>query len=443
MTDNPVDLVFRQAHLDDPDFRSLWERSSPRLRKSEEDFNRVDIAIHNGRILAIEPHFAGNGRQELDAAGLMASPPFIDAHHHLDCAYLCEYTNQSGTLGEAIEINARIKAGRSDEELYTKACLALEQALFNGTGWLRSHGDVDSVSGLRLMRPILAAKEKFKGRVDVQFVAFPQLGLVCDPRSIDYLRLAMREGADLVGGMPHAEHSPEDARRHIEICFEIAEEFDADIDMHIDETDNPASRTLEMLAEATLRHGYQGRVTAGHCCSLAAQDDGYAQKVIDKVAEAQINIVTNPLVNLYLEGRSDRQPVRRGITRVKELLQAGVNVACGLDDVRNIFFPYGRMDMLEVAMITSITAHLTTPEEIETAFDMPRRAAARALRLENYELRPGAPANLVLFPAGGAQEALQLQPPRRYVVRRGQVAASTQVVRTLAAWAPGADQERS
>ncbi len=126
MTDNPVDLVFRQAHLDDPDFRSLWERSSPRLRKSEEDFNRVDIAIHAGRILAIEPHFAGQGRQELDAAGLMASPPFIDAHHHLDCAYLCEYTNQSGTLGEAIEINARIKAGRSDEELYTKACLALE-----------------------------------------------------------------------------------------------------------------------------------------------------------------------------------------------------------------------------------------------------------------------------------------------------------------------------
>jgi cytosine deaminase len=254
---------------------------------------------------------------------------------------------------------------------------------------------------------------------------------VRDPASVEYMRAAMREGADVVGGMPHAEASMEDAARHIDICFEIAQAFDADIDMHIDETDDPASRTLALLAEATIREGYQGRVTAGHCCALSAYDDEYAQRVIDRVAEAQITVVTNPLVNLYLQGRHDRGLVRRGITRVRELLRAGVNVACGLDDVNNIFFPSGRMDMLEVAMITSITAHLTTPEEMRAAFDMPRRRAARALRLEGYDLAVGAPANLTLFEARDAQEALRLQPVRRCVVRAGRIVAQSRLEQSI------------
>lgn len=410
--ENIVDLVFRNAHL-------------------ESDPAEVDIAIDRGRIHAVQPGFTGLGRVELNAAGLMASPLFIDPHHHLDCAYLNDPPNRSGTLEEAIRINAEVKARRPAREIYENACRALEMALLNGTGWLRSHGDIDSVGGLKLMYPVLEAKEKFKGRVEVQFVTFPQLGLVRDPESIVYLREAMRCGADLVGGMPHAEACPEDSRRHIEICFEIAEEFDADIDMHIDETDDPNSRTLEMLAEAVIRHGYQGRVTAGHCCSLAAQDDEYARRVIDKVAEARINIVTNPLVNLYLQGRGERRPGLRGLTRVKELLTAGVNVTCGLDDVFNLFFPYGRMDMLEVAMAVSVAGHLTTPEEIVTAFDMPRARAARALRLEEYDLRPGAPANLTFFAAGSAQEALQLQPPRRFVIRDGDIVAQSELQRWM------------
>lgn len=401
-----ADLVIRCARLED--------RAGP-----------VDIAIRDGIIAAIDASYSGPARQEIEAGGLLASPPFIDAHHHLDCAFLCEQVNHSGTLEEAIAINARIKHGRSPVELFEKACRALDEALIHGTGWLRSHGDIDSVSGLKLMYPILEAKEKYRGIVDVEFVTFPQLGLVCDPASIDYMRAAMQEGADVVGGMPHAEATLEDAARHIDICFEIAKEFDADIDMHVDETDDPNSRTLELLAEATIREGYQGRVTAGHCCSLSAQPDDYARRVIDKVAEAQINVVTNPLVNLYLQGRRDSQPVRRGITRVKELLEAGVNVACGLDDVKNIFFPYGRMDMLEVAMVTSITAHLTTPEQVQAAFDMPRCRAARLMNLPDYGIRVGGPADLVLFKVDDAQDALRLHPPRRYVIRSGCVVAET------------------
>ena len=384
----------------------------------------VGIAIRAGVVADIGEGLIAQGSQVIDGSGLMASPLFIDPHHHLDCAFLSDPPNISGTLEEAIQINARIKESRSDQDIYEKACRALRMALQNGTGWMRSHTDIDSVSKLKLLHPVLEAKAKYRGLVDVQVVAFPQLGLVADPQSVDLMRTAMQAGADVVGGMPHAEASSAGAARHIEIAFQIAEEFNADIDMHVDETDDPASRTLELLAEATIRHAYHGRVTAGHCCALATYPVDYARRVIEKVALAEMNVITNPLVNLYLQGRHDRQPVRRGITRVKQLLEAGVNVACGSDDISNIFFPFGRMDMLEVAMAASVVAHLTRPEQIQTAFDMPRWRAAQALRLKDYGIMVGRPANLVFLAAKNAREALQLQPVKRMVFRDGILVSS-------------------
>jgi cytosine deaminase len=392
--------LFRNVHLENS--------SSP-----------VDIAVRIGRVAEIGSGLDPAGFHVVDARGMLASPLFIDPHHHLDTAFLSEPPNLSGTLEEAIKINACLKGVRSDQDIYEKACRALHMAVLNGTGWIRSHTDIDSISKLKLLPPIWAARQKFSGHLDVQIVAFPQLGLIADPQGIDWMRLAMREGADVVGGMPHAEASIDDASQHIEIAFQIAKEFNADIDMHVDETDDPNSRTLELLAEATIRHGYQGHVTAGHCCALAAYPDDYASKVIEKVAQARINIITNPMVNLYLQGRQDRQPVRRGITRVKQLMEAGVNVACGSDDVSNLFFPFGRMDMLEVAMFTSVVSHLTRPEEIQAAFDMPRYRAAKVLNLQEYGIMVGAPANFVLLAAENAQQALQLQPVNRLVVRNG------------------------
>ncbi len=380
----------------------------------------VDIAVRNGCVAEIGPSLSPlQGDQVLDASGLLASPLFIDPHHHLDCAFLCDPPNLSGTLEEAIQINARLKANRSEEDVYSKACRALQMALHNGTGWIRSHTDIDSLSKLKLLPPILAAREKYHGLVDVQVVAFPQLGLVSDPESVGWMREAMRMGAQVVGGMPHAEASPADAARHIEIAFQIAEQFGTDIDMHVDETDDPASRTLELLADATLRHAYQGHVTASHCCALSAYPDEYAQRVIEKVALARMNVITNPLVNLHLQGRHDHEPIRRGITRVRQLLEACVNVACGSDDIGNLFFPFGRMDMLEIAMFTAITAHLTRPEEIQTAFDMPRKRAAQTLNLKSYGIIAGAPANMVFLAARNAQQALQFQPVKRLVFRNG------------------------
>ena len=396
-------------------FRNAW---------LENTTTPVDIAIREGKIAEIGEELSQEGIHVIDASGMLASPLFIDPHHHLDCAFLSEPPNLSGTLEEAIQINARLKVNRSDTEVSENAFRALRIALQNGTGWIRSHTDIDSVSKLELLHPILEAKGKFRGLVEVQIVAFPQLGLVTDPESVGLMRAAMREGADVVGGMPHAEASPGDAKKHIEIAFQIASEFNADIDMHVDETDDPNSHTLELLADATIRHEYHGRVTAGHCCALAAYPDEYARRVIEKVAEAQINVITNPLVNLYLQGRNDRQPVRRGVTRVRELLEAGVNVSCGSDDISNLFFPFGRMDMLEVAMITSVVSHLTGPEEIQTAFDMPRWRAAQVINLKEYGIMPGASANIVFLAARNAREALQLQPVRRMVIRNGVLVSS-------------------
>jgi cytosine deaminase len=389
------------------------------------------IGVRGDKIVSIEESGPdpSPAREVIDGSGMLATAPFIDAHHHLDCAHLSEYQNQTGTLAEAIEINARITPDRSATEVAAKASRALEEALVHGTCWVRSHVDVDSAAGLSLLHPVVEASDGFRGRVDVQVVAFPQLGFVADPASVQLVAAAMTEGADVVGGIPGIEGSAADSVSHIETAFEIAAEFDADVDMHVDESDDPGSRTLEMLADATIRHGYEGRVTAGHCTALAAYDDAYAAQVIAKVAEARINVVTNPMTNLYLGGRGDSQPVRRGITRVKELLAAGVNVACGLDDVDNLFLPFGRMDMLEVAMITALTAHLSTPAEIETAFDLPRSHAARALRLEGYGIEIGTPADFVLLEAADARTALRLQPPRRYVVRNGRVVATSSIER--------------
>ncbi len=234
-------------------------------------------------------------------------------------------------------------------------------------------------------------------------------------------------GATVVGGMPHGERDMDDAARHIEIAFEIARAHDADIDMHVDETDDPAWHTLELLADKTIEAGYQGRVTAGHCCAMAAWDDALAARVIEKVQRARVNICTNAPVNLLLQGRGDRQPIRRGIARVRELLDAEVNVTCGQDDMMNMFYPFGHMDMLEVAAFVAHAAHLSSPAHIQAAFDMPRYYAARALRLPDYGLRLGVAANLALIPASSATEALARQPIRPYVIRQGVIVAHNRV----------------
>jgi len=268
--------------------------------------------------------------------------------------------------------------------------------------------------------------------MDLQLVAFPQEGILKNPGCEKLMREAMRNGADVVGGMPANENCPDDSREHVRICFDIAEEFDADIDMHVDETDDPFYRTLEMVADEALKRGWIGRVTAGHTCALAAYDDHYASYVIDKCAKAQIRVITNPVTNLMLQGRLDHQPIRRGITRVKELIEAGVLVSFGQDCVKDTFYPYGSADMLQVANVTAHAAQMSLPPEIETVYDMITTTAARIIGLRDYGLAVGKKANLVVINAKDARDAIRLAPERPYVIREGKVVAKTTVRTELA-----------
>lgn len=386
----------------------------------------VEVGIHEGVISAIALDGLPSGAREIDAGGGMISPAFVETHFHLENALLWEGAlNHSGTLEEAIEVYAAIKRDMPLDDIVNRASIALRTAIGHGVQWFRSHVDIDRVGQLRLLQGNVAVRERFHDLIDLQLIAFPQMGMARDPEVVDLMWQAMAQGADVVGGMPHAERDMDDAARHIEIAFQIARAYDADIDMHVDETDDPAWHSLELLAEQTMAEGWQGRVTAGHCCAMSAWNDALAERVIGKVAQAGINVITIAPINLMLQGRADRHPKRRGIARVKELMAAGVNVSCGQDDLQNMFYSYGNMDPLEVALITAHAAHLSSPAEIQAAFDMPRYNAARNFRLESYGVQVGAPANLVVLDATSAVDALRRRGDRRYVIRHGRILAET------------------
>ena len=387
----------------------------------------VEIGITDGVITAIEPGGLPAGQQEIDAGGGMISPALVEPHFHLENALLWEGAlNHSGTLKEAIEVYAKIKDDMPLDDMVARASAALRGAIANGVQWFRSHVDIDQVGQLHLLAGNVAVREKFRDLIDIQLIAFPQMGMARDPAVVDLMWQAMENGADVVGGMPHAERDMDDAGRHIEIAFKIARAYNADIDMHVDETDKPYWHSLELLAEQTIENGWEGRVTAGHCCAMSAWDEALAARVIEKVAQARINVITMAPINLMLEGRGDPHPKRRGIALVKELLEAGVNVSCGQDDLQNMFYSFGNMDPLEVALITAHAAHMSAPREIELAFDMPRYHAAKNFRLDNYGLHVGAEATLMVLDARLAVEALRRRPDRRYVIRKGKVLVQTQ-----------------
>src|SRR6266705_545506 len=365
----------------------------------------------------------------LDAEGRMAVAGFVEPHIHLDKALISERApvNVSGTLTEAIEILWNIKRNYTADEIADRASRVLAQALENGITRLRTHVDVDPIGGTRPAEGLIRARARFRDLMDIQIVAFPQEGIVKSPGTEALMREAMKLGVDVVGGMPFNEASPADSRRHIEIAFDIAGEFDADIDMHVDETDDPMARTLEVLAEETIKNGWQGRVTAGHTCARASYPRAYADHVIGRLRQANINMIANPATNLMLQGRLDDYPKRRGVTQVKELLAAGINVACGQDCVHDTFYPFGQSDPLEVAFLLCHASHMSQPAEILTAMNMVTGNGARALRIPDYSVAVGAVADLVVLDARDAREAFATRAPRRWVIRKGRLIAETKL----------------
>jgi cytosine deaminase len=395
----------------------------------------VDIGLVGERITAVEPGLAANGARELDAAGRLVSPGFVNLHTHTDKSLLGEVMrpNVSGTLPEAIEITNDFKRHYDPQEVAERAGKVVQAGVIHGTTFFRLFSDVGTIGGLRAAQGLLLVKERFRGLADVEVVAFPQEGILRDPGAEQLLYEAMEFGCEVVGGLPWYEYTDDEMRRHIDICFEIARKYDRDLHMLVDDTDDPNSRSLEYLALKTMREGFQGRVAASHCGAMAAYNDVYAAKVIGMVAEAGVTISSNTQINLVCSARLDREPRRRGNARVKELLAAGANVITSQDDVNDPYYPFGKPDQLEVGLFMAHVAQLTMPHELETVFDMLTVNGARAARLPDYGIAPGCRADLVVIDAPSVHEALRLQPPRLHVFKNGREVARSSLTQELLA----------
>jgi cytosine deaminase len=401
------------------------------VRGGRVDGALADIAIAGERIAAVGGPF--EAAAELDAGGRLVSPAFVQPHIHLDKVLTGPLLgpNRSGTLAEAIALSHAVKRAATVDEVRERAGRVIRAAVIAGTTAIRSHVDVDTIGGLKGLRGVAAARDDHADLCTVQLVAFPQEGIWRDPGTDALMIEAMREGADVVGGMPHWEDGLDAAREHIAFCLQLAVENDADVDMHVDETDDPYWRSFELLIEEAERRDWGERTTAGHVCAMAAWEDDYAARVIARAAAAGVMVATNPPTNLMLQGRGDAEPRRRGIPRVKELLAAGVVVGAGQDCVDDAFYPFGSADPLQVALIVAHAVQLGTPAEIAAALRMVTGDAARLLRLPDYGIAPGARADLVVLDAETERDALREQAARRWVLHGGRVVAETIVEQRL------------
>jgi cytosine/creatinine deaminase len=393
----------------------------------------VDILIEGDRIKAVASRLDGMGSSEIDAQGSLVLPGLFNMHFHADKCLLGEVMrpNISGTLPEAIEITNDFKRKYDPEEVAARAIRAMQAGVKNGTTFFRLFADVGTIGGLRAARGLMLARERMRPYCDVQVVAFPQEGIVRDPGAAELLEEAIKEGCDIVGGLPWYEYTDEEARQHIDCCFDIAKRYDRDIHMLVDDTDDANSRSLEALALKTMREGFQGRITASHCGAMAGYNDVYAHKIIDMAATAEITLSVNAHINLVCSARLDREPKRRGIARVKELLARGVNVITSQDDVNDPYYPFGKPDPLECASMIAHVAQLTLPKELEQVMDMITVNCARAARVRDYGIAPGCRADLVIVGAPSVHEALRLQPLRPHVIKNGREVAYATVTQSL------------
>lgn len=379
---------------------------------------RTDIAVRDGRIVALGAGLELNAKDVLDAAGRVTLPAFVDAHVHLDKTLslgVAGLENRSGTLLEAIERWREVKGRLTVENYYERARQGVVMARAHGTVALRTHVDIDDEVGLRGVEALLHLREALKGEMVLQIAALALNGV--SRRTDDLTEEALRLGVDVVGGCPWLTPDP---NRAVRLAFDLAERYGLPLDLHVDETDDPEVRTLKRIAEETIARGMQGRVTVGHCVSLEAIPSQEATPIIDKVAEARLHVVTLPSVNLVLQGRGDTLRRRRGLTRVKELLAAGVDVCAASDNVQDPFNPFGTYNLLWLANLLAHAAQLSGGEERTLALEAVSRHPARALGLA-HGMRVGDEASLVMLEHLHPESALAQMPPLYASVSRGKV----------------------
>jgi cytosine deaminase len=386
----------------------------------------MSVAVQAGRITEVTPALQAPAQDTVDAAGYLLTPPFCDPHFHMDStlSYGQPRVNESGTLLEGIQIWGELKPTLKAEDIIERALTYCDWAVAKGLLAIRSHVDTSDPS-LLPVQALLEVKRRVAPYVDLQLVAFPQDGVLRSPGGVDNLKRAIAMGVDVVGGIPHFERTMSEGAASVKILCEIAANSGKPVDMHCDETDDPLSRHIETLAFETQRLGLQSRVNGSHCTSMHSMDNYYVSKLIPLIAESGVSIVANPLINITLQGRHDSYPKRRGMTRVPELMAAGVTVAFGNDCVMDPWYGMGSGDMLEVAHMGLHVAQMTSQQGIRACFDAVTTNAAKVMHLEGYGLEPGCDASFVLLQARDPIEAIRLRANRLKVWRKGRLLAES------------------
>jgi cytosine deaminase len=383
-----------------------------------------DIAIESGRIVAVQPNLAGEAGRAIDAAGHLVSPPFVDIHFHMDATLSLGLPrlNVSGTLLEGIALWGELKPHLTYEALIERALRYCDLAVAQGLLAVRTHVDICD-DRLLAVDALLDVKKQVAPYLDLELVAFPQDGYFRSPTAAQNLARALDKGVSIVGGIPHFERTMADGAASVKALCEIAAARGLRVDMHCDESDDPLSRHIETLAYETQRLGLQDRVAGSHLTSMHSMDNYYVSKLIPLMAEAEINVIPNPLINIMLQGRHDTYPKRRGMTRVRELMDAGLNVSFGHDCVMDPWYSMGSGDMLEVGHMAIHVAQMAGIDDKKKIFDALTVNSAKTMGLEGYGLEKGCNADLVILQASDTLEALRLKPNRLAVIRRGKVIA--------------------
>ena len=385
----------------------------------------MSIAVQNGRITEVTEGLQAPAHETVDAGGLLVSPPFVDAHFHMDStlSYGQPRVNESGTLLEGIALWGELKPQLTHDAIVQRALQYCDWAVARGLLAIRSHVDTSDPS-LLPVQALLDVKQRVAPYLDLQLVAFPQDGVLRRQGGLDNLKRALDMGVDVVGGIPHFERTMAQGAESVKILCELAAKLAKRVDMHCDESDDPHSRHVETLAFETQRLGLHGRVTGSHLTSMHSMDNYYVSKLIPLMAEADLGVVANPLINITLQGRHDTYPKRRGMTRVPELMAAGLTVAFGHDCVLDPWYSGGSGDMLEAAHMGLHVGQMTSQAGMRQCFDAVTVNPARLLGLEGYGLTPGCHADFVLLHARNPAEAIRLRAARLGVWRRGQRVAS-------------------
>lgn len=393
------------------------------------------IVMKNGKFSQISPMSENlqlsDDIEIINAEEGLVTTPFIEPHIHLDTTQTAGEPkwNESGTLFEGIERWAERKAMLSNEDVKNRALTTLKWQIANGIQHVRTHVDVSDPT-LTALKAMLELKEEVRDFIDVQVVAFPQEGILSFPNGKALLEEAMKMGADAVGGIPHFEFTREYGVESLQYVFELAKKYDRLIDIHCDEIDDEQSRFVESVAAFAYRDEIGERVTASHTTAMGSYNDAYASRLFRIFRLSGINFVANPLVNIHLQGRFDSYPKRRGMTRVKELLKAGLNVCFGHDDVFDPWYPLGTANMLQVLHMGMHVGQIMGYPELNNGLNLITKNSARTLHLQNYGIEAGNPANCIILPAENGFDALRRQVPTRYSIRHGKILAETTLPET-------------